>query len=91
MYYVEEGDSLTIDTCMLVGGDGYQNWDTGEPSNDSGIENFALIYTTGKWNDVDDAYTQPYLIEIESSINTLVGHRYLGEYDGHSYFQSNTT
>ena len=91
VYYVDEGGSLTVDTCMVVGGDGYQNWDTGEPNNGSGIENFALIYTTGKWNDVDDAYTQPYLIEIESSINTLVGHRYLGEYDGHSYFQSNTT
>ena len=56
VYYVDEGGSLTVDTCMVDGGDGYQNWDTGEPSNDSGIENAAVIEASGMWNDVDDVW-----------------------------------
>ena len=91
VYYVEEGGSLTVDDCKLVGGDGYQNWDTGEPNDLSGDEQAVAIEVSGMWNDVNElTYIKPHLIEMESSITTLAGYSYLGEYDGHSYFESNT-
>ena len=92
IYYVTEGDTLKVDTCItkkLNTGSNNENWNTGEP-NSSGDENIAEIYATGKWNDEKETtLDQRYLLEVDQLISSKSGYTFLGQYDGHSYFSSN--
>ena len=98
IYYVTEGESITIDTCLSSitnPGTGYTNWDPGEP-NQTGDENYGEIIfpgpsdpDNGKWNDITDLNNKKYLLEVDKLITTKSGHIYLGQYNGHSYFKSN--
>ena len=53
VYYVTEGDTLTVDSCVTAAvnkGSNNENWAAGEP-NSSGDENIGEIYSDGTWND----------------------------------------
>ena len=67
----------------------YNPWDssTNEP-NDSGGENYAVIRSSGKLNDIGSSYNAFALIEINSSIDSLEGFQHKGNFKGHSYFVS---
>ena len=67
----------------------YNPWDssTNEP-NDSGGENYAVIRSSGKLNDIGSSYNSFALIEINTSIDSLEGFEHKGNYKGHSYFVS---
>ncbi len=46
------------------------------------------------WNDItntDGGQPKIYLLETNQLINSLQGYTYLGQYQGHSYFKSNST
>ena len=98
IYYVTEGESITIDTCITTFSDpgtGYTNWDSGEP-NQTGNENYGEIIfpgatdpDRGKWNDITSSNNKKYLLEVDKLITTKSGHTFLGQHNGHSYFKSN--
>ena len=92
VYYVTEGDTLTVDSCftqVLNPGSNNENWALNEP-NSSGDENIGEIYSDGTWNDEKETIlNQPYLMEVNSLITSKSGYKYIGQYDGHSYFTSN--
>ena len=96
IYYVTEGESITIDSCITTvtdPGTGYENWADGEPNN-SGNAAYILSYDNkpdfdGKWDDNTSSLSIPYLLEVDKLITSLSGHTYLGQFDGHSYFKSN--
>ena len=93
VYYVTEGDTLTVDSCFtqpLNIGSNFENWNINEP-NSSGNENIGEILSTGKWNDHKDTLSQRYLMEVNSLTTSKSGYTYAGQYDGHSYFISNQT
>ena len=93
VYYVTEGDTLTVDSCStqpLNIGSNFENWNINEP-NSSGNENIGEILSTGKWNDHKDTLSQRYLMEVNSLTTSKSGYTYAGQYDGHSYFISNQT
>ena len=76
---------------------GYQNWYPGEPNNATSNEDFAYIVSypgtenDGKWDDHNITWEIPHLIEVESLITTLTDYKYLGQLNGHSYFESNSS
>ena len=94
IYYVTEGDTLTVDSCftqVLNPGSNNENWALNEP-NSAGDENIGEIYSDGTWNDEKETtLNQPYLMEVNSLITSKSGYNYIGQYDGHSYFTSNSS
>ena len=96
IYYVTEGESITIDSCITTvtdPGTGYENWAPGEPNN-SGNAAYILSYDDkpdfdGKWDDNNSSLSIPHLLEVDKLITSLSGYTYLGQFDGHSYFKSN--
>jgi hypothetical protein len=40
----------------------YSNWAAAEPSNSNGNENYAILATDGRWNDVNGTGTHPYVL-----------------------------
>ena len=99
IYYVTEGESITIDTCITTyanPGTEYTNWADNEP-NQQGNENYAEKVhgetnpdlEDGKWNDIPLSTNKKYLLEVDKLITTKSGHTYIGQYNGHSYFKSN--
>ena len=92
VYYVTEGDTLTVDSCVTAAvnkGSNNENWAAGEP-NSSGDENIGEIYSDGTWNDEKQTtLNQRYLLEVDNLISSKSGYTYLGQYNGHTYFSSN--
>jgi hypothetical protein len=41
----------------------YTNWNSGEPNNGGGVEDWAEMYNTGSWNDASSTATAPYVCE----------------------------
>ena len=102
IYYVTEGESLTVDSCITTYTDPgtlYTNWAGNEPNHQQGqgSENYGekLFGETnpnlgdGEWNDIPLSVNKKYLLEVDKLITSKSGHTYLGEYNGHSYFKSN--
>ena len=91
VYYVTEGDTLTVDSCStqpLHIGSKYENWESGEPNDTGNNEDFGELFSTGKWNDQVDPYPQKYLFEINTLTKQISELEFAGQYNGHSYFVS---
>ena len=94
VYEILEGGTLTIDTCNTTitnPGSNNENWALNEPNDQPG-ENVAEIYSNGTWNDEKNiSKMNPHLLEVGAIITSKPGYKYLGQYDGHTYFESNTS
>ena len=93
------GQAVTVAISSTQGSNNqfsYSNWNNGEPNDagvGSGTENYAMI-VNGGWNDIsntDGGISKNYLFETDQLINSLQGYQYIGQYQGHSYFKSNST
>lgn len=50
----------------------YTNWAPGEP-NDSGGEDYVIMYSTGLWNDVQASHNDYYVLEIDATFEQTAG------------------
>lgn len=60
-YVWQNGDPVT-----------YTNWAPGEP-NDSGGEDYVIMYSTGLWNDVQASHNDYYVLEIDATFEQTAG------------------
>ena len=62
----------------------YSNWESGEPNNADGVENYMEIYKSGYWNDARSmtSWFKGFVLELDSlDINAIE------EYNGHLYYR----
>lgn len=65
-----EGTWRWIDGTLV----GYSNWNTGEPNNSGGNEDYMEIYTaTGKWNDLNGTQLIPFICELDLVMGGIGG------------------
>ena len=78
----------------------YTSWNTidgyDEPndccSSTDNEENYAHIWWNGLWNDLPDNADLPFFVEFDYNVNDIGnGYIFLGLFDGHSYFISEST
>ncbi|HQM01448.1 MAG TPA: lectin-like protein [Ruminococcus flavefaciens] len=62
----------------------YSNWESGEPNNSDGVENYAEIYKSGKWNDARSMtrWYKGFILEIDSLDISEIK-----EYGDHLYYR----
>ncbi len=79
-------DYTTEGTFTNINGDAvsYTNWNAGEPNN-SGDEDFAVMYNTGGWNDVPNIGGVYGIVEVPSTINDTCANA-LDVVSGGTYF-----
>ena len=69
----------------------YTNWISSQPSNSGGEEYAEMITNTGTWNDDRNNRNNRYVVEFNTLTNeTKSGLTYLTQYNGHSYYLSNS-
>lgn len=69
--WVDTNEIFFVGTGSSGTASGYNNWNTGEPNNGSGVEDCGGIYTaTGKWNDYsgDTSAIVGFICEIDTTI-----------------------
>ena len=69
-------------------------WNTNEPNNsNSGTEAYGMLQFDGDaLNDTTPGHSTKYVLEFNSTlINSISGFTYLGEYNNHNYFYSNSS
>ncbi|SRX53805.1 HYR domain-containing protein [Aequorivita sp. CIP111184] len=52
---------------------GYTNWNAGEPNDAGGNEDYAVMFTTGLWNDVQEVTPHRYVLEIDATFEQTAG------------------
>ena len=64
-------DEVTEGTWRWVTGEtySYKNWNSGEPNN-SGNEDYVQFVSNGKWNDLNNNSSLPYVLEFEYLVTT---------------------
>lgn len=64
-------DEVTEGTWKWVTGEtySYSNWNSGEPNN-AGNEDYVQFVSNGKWNDLPNNYSLPYVLEFEYLVTT---------------------
>jgi hypothetical protein len=64
-------DEVTEGTWRWVTGEtySYSNWNSGEPNN-SGNEDYVQFVSNGKWNDLNNSSSLPYVIEFDYIVTT---------------------
>jgi len=64
-------DEVTEGTWKWVTGEtySYTNWNSGEPNN-SGNEDYVQFVTNGRWNDLNNNSSLPYVLEFEYLVTT---------------------
>jgi hypothetical protein len=64
-------DEVNEGTWRWVTGEtySYTNWNSGEPNN-AGNEDYVQFVTNGKWNDLPNAVSLPYVLEFEYIVTT---------------------
>jgi hypothetical protein len=64
-------DEVTEGTWRWVTGEtySYSNWNSGEPNN-SGNEDYVQFVSNGKWNDLNNTSSLPYVIEFDYIVTT---------------------
>jgi len=64
-------DEVTEGTWRWVTGEtySYSNWNNGEPNN-SGNEDYVQFVSNGKWNDLNNGSSLPYVLEFEYLVTT---------------------
>ncbi|HJR58889.1 MAG TPA: lectin-like protein [Vicinamibacterales bacterium] len=69
-------DSITEGTFQWITGEGvgFTNWNTGEPNNQTGNEDYVEIFAAGVWNDIDNAtpLNQGFVVEYPIDPTALV-------------------
>ncbi|MGY8968736.1 MAG: T9SS type B sorting domain-containing protein, partial [Flavobacteriales bacterium] len=85
------GYTLSSVSGILSEANTYSNWLTNEP-NDVDVENFGMITNGGKFNDLPNDFPGVVLALIEFNYikASLAGYTKIGDFQGHSYFKSNT-
>ena len=64
-------DEVTEGTWRWVTGESYSysNWNSGEPNN-AGNEDYVQFVSNGRWNDLPNNYSLPYVLEFEYLVTT---------------------
>ena len=64
-------DEVTEGTWRWVTGESYSysNWNSGEPNN-AGNEDYVQFVSNGRWNDLPNNYSLPYVLEFEYIVTT---------------------
>ena len=67
-WYIGASDSAKEGTWKWDSGEAfsYKNWNSGEPNNAGGGENYAAVLINGKWNDVTGSGYYPYVVEYDT-------------------------
>ena len=72
--------------------DGFQEPNDCCSSDENNQENYAHIWWNGLWNDLPDNADLPFFVEFDYNVNDIGnGYIFLGSFDGHSYFISEST